>query len=155
MDADSGELRDSELTDGVIGAFYAVYRELGHGFLEAVYENSMVLALRDAGVGVLQQVPIDVYFRGHRVGEYRADLMIPGRLLIEVKAAEALVPAHETQLLNYLKATGIPIGLLFNFGPKPRFSRLILDSAGVVRGLRMTRMTRLDADHTDEHGSHG
>jgi GxxExxY protein len=125
MNADTSEIIDKALTDAVIGAFYGVYNELGYGFLENVYENAFAVALRDCGLDVLQQPPIAVFFRGHLVGEYRADLVIPQRLIIEVKVAEALAPTHDAQLLNYLKATKLPLGLIFNFGPRPQFRRLV------------------------------
>lgn len=125
MDADKSGLIEEGVTETVIKAFYSVYNELGSGFLEQVYENAMAHCLREAGLDVWQQTAVDVYFRNHRVGEYRADLMIPGRLLIEVKVATAISPAHEAQLLNYLKATGIPVGLLLNFGPHPQVKRRV------------------------------
>lgn len=125
MEADKSGLIDESLTEKVIGSFFAVYNELGHGFLEQVYENALAFALREAGLDVVQQASIDVMFRGRRVGEYRADILVPGRLLIEVKAATTLAQGHEAQLINYLKATGIPVGLLLNFGPHPQFKRRV------------------------------
>jgi GxxExxY protein len=118
-------LADADLTEHVIGIFYAVYNELGHGFLESVYENSLALALRETGVAVVQQAPLRVDFRGHTVGEFRADLLVDNRLIVEIKAVSQLAPAHEVQLVNYLKATGIRVGLLMNFGPHPQFKRRI------------------------------
>lgn len=128
MEADKSGLVDELLTRRVIGAFFDVYNELGHGFLEQVYENALALALRESGVDVVQQASVDVIFRGKRVGEYRADILVPGRLLVEVKAATALAPGHEAQLINYLKATGIPVGLLLNFGPNAQFKRRVHSS---------------------------
>jgi GxxExxY protein len=125
MNADKSGLIEEEITEKVIGAFFSVYNELGQGFLEQVYENALAQLLRDDGIEVKQQVGIAVYFRGKVVGEYRADLLVPGHVLIEVKAASSLAPGHEAQLINYLKATGIPVGLLLNFGPKPQFRRRI------------------------------
>ena len=125
MGADKSGLIQEDLTEAVIRAFFAVYNELGHGFLEQVYENALAVALREMDIDVRQQVGIDVYFRGHRVGEYRADLLVPDRLLIEVKAATTLAPGHEAQMVNYLKATGIPVGLLLNFGPRPQMKRRV------------------------------
>lgn len=125
MDADKSGLVEEEITEKVIRAFYTVYNEMGPGFLEQVYENAMAHCLRDDGLDVWQQATVDVYFRTHRVGEYRADLLIPGRLLIEVKAAVAISPSHEAQLLNYLKATGLPVGLLLNFGPHAQVKRRV------------------------------
>jgi GxxExxY protein len=109
----------------VIGAFYSVYNELGSGFLEQVYENAMLIALRGSGLAVEQQTAIQVVFRGSVVGHYRADLLVPARMLIEIKAARTLTPADDSQLLHYLKATGLAVGLLLNFGPKPQFRRRI------------------------------
>ena len=125
MNADKSGLVEEEITEKVIGAFFSVYNELGHGFLEQVYENALALSLRDAGIDVKQQAGIDVHFRGKVVGEYRADLLVPGHVLIEVQAVSSLAPGHEAQLINYLKATGTPVGLLLNFGPKPQFKRRI------------------------------
>ena len=126
MGTDKSILVEESVTEAVIGAFFAVYKELGFGFLETVYENALAIALRHKGIEVIQQPAIDVYFRGNRVGEYRADLVIPRRVIIEVKASSTLTTSHEAQLLNYLKATGIKVGLLLNFGPKPQFKRRVL-----------------------------
>lgn len=125
MDADRDGMLDRALTESVIGAFYTVYGELGYGFLERVYENALVVALQEAGLDVAQQPPIGVYFHGHLVGEYRADLVVENKVLIEVKAVDAIASTHNAQLLNYLRATRLPIGLLFNFGPSPQFRRLV------------------------------
>jgi len=112
-----------DLTEQVIGAFYNVYNKLGHGFLERVYENSLTIALRRAGLDVVQQAPISVRFDGEVVGEYFADLLVNRVVIVEIKATEKLCEAHEAQLLNYLKATGIEVGLLLNFGPQPEVKR--------------------------------
>jgi GxxExxY protein len=118
-------LIEAETTCQVIGAYYEVFNELGIGFLEHVYENALVIALRQRGVRVCQQEPIEIRFRGLPVGDHRADVLVPGKVLIEIKAVQALGPAHDAQLLNYLKATGIPVGLLLNFGPRPEIRRRI------------------------------
>lgn len=125
MPTDKGGLVEGVTSQAVIGAFFSVYSELGFGFMEQVYENALACALREKGFSPVQQAAIDVYFRGHLVGEYRADLLIPGKLIIEVKAVATLSPAHDSQLLNYLKATGVRVGLLLNFGPKPQFRRRV------------------------------
>lgn len=127
MNADKHSLLESELTEQVIGIFYTVYNELGTGFLESVYENAFAAALRDAGLSVVQQAPINVHYRGILVGEFKADLFVEGRIIVELKAVSQLGTAHEVQLINYLKATGIPVGLLFNFGPRPQFKRRVFD----------------------------
>jgi len=119
------ELLQGELTDKIIKAFYHVYNTLGYGFLEKVYENALALTLRKWGLNVVQQQPINVYFEGERVGEYFADILVVEGVIVEVKAAEALCAAHEAQLMNYLKATDIEVGLLLNFGLKAQFKRKI------------------------------
>lgn len=114
------------LTARVIGAFFDVYRELGHGFLEAVYLRAMAVALRDAGLDVATEVQLPVRYRGVVVGDYRADLVVASALLIELKAVDRLVPSHRAQVINYLKATRIERALLMNCGPRPSFERIIL-----------------------------
>lgn len=107
----------SELTERVIGAAYEVHNELGFGFLEAVYQNSLAIALREIGINVAAEQPIKVYFRGHEVGYYVVDLLAAGSVVIELKSVRQLSTTHEVQLVNYLKATGLDVGLLLNFGP--------------------------------------
>lgn len=124
MNADqSTELVHAELTEKVIGVFYDVYNELGNGFLEGVYHKAMVVALRHAGLKVDSKVPISVYFRGQLIGEFEAVILVEDKVLLELKAARDLDLAHEAQTLNYLRAAPIEIGLLMNFGPKPKFRR--------------------------------
>ena len=124
MNADTALLK-KDLTDRVLGAFYDVYNALGHGFLESVYENALVLTLEESGLAVARQYPIEINFKGRCIGEFRADLIIERSLIIEIKAQQNLTPVHEAQLLNYLKATKIPVGLLLNFGPRPQFKRRV------------------------------
>jgi GxxExxY protein len=120
--------KSQEITEKIIGVFYDVYNELGYGFLEPVYEQAMHIALTQAGLQVKVQVPIAVYFRECQVGEFRADILVNDSVLLELKAAKALDPIHEAQLLNYLRGTSIEVGLLFNFGPKPALKRLVFDN---------------------------
>jgi len=119
------KLIDGDLSQQIIGEFYSVYNELGPGFLESVYEGAFAIALADKGLHAVHQAPITVAFRGRSVGEFRADLLVNGRIIIELKAVSRLTPTHEGQLINYLKATGIRVGLLFNFGPQPEFRRRV------------------------------
>jgi len=114
-----------ELSNKVIGAFYKVYNTLGYGFLEKVYERSMCIELRKFGFKVESQKPIVVFYEDENVGDYFADMVVNDTLIIELKAAEGLIEEHEIQLINYLKATEVEIGLLFNFGKKPEFKRKI------------------------------
>ena len=118
-------LKHENLTGHIINAFYKVYNELGYGFLEKVYENALALELESMGLRVGRQRPLKVYYLGRQVGDYYADLIVEGLVIIELKCAETLCEAHEAQLLNYLKATDIEVGLLLNFGPKPAFRRKI------------------------------
>lgn len=119
--------KHSGITEKVIGAAYKVYNALGHGFLEKVYENALALELRKVGLGVEQQYPAAVRYEGELVGDYVADLVVDGKVIVEVKAVRALENVHEAQLIHYLKATGIEVGLLLNFGPKMEIKRRIFD----------------------------
>jgi len=119
------QFRHSELTKRIIGVFYEVYNELGHGFIESVYENSLSIALREKGCEVHQQIAIPVWFRSKQVGDFDADVLVDKLVLLELKVARSIEQAHIAQLLNYLKATQIEVGLLLNFGPKPEFKRVV------------------------------
>jgi len=116
----------SGLTKVIIKAFYNVYNKLGFGFLEKVYENSMVIELNKLRLNCDQQNSIDVYYEGQKVGLYFADIIVENKVIIELKAVEALAEEHETQLVNYLRATDIEVGLLLNFGKKPQRRRRVL-----------------------------
>jgi len=119
------EYLHKELTSNIIQAFYKVYNTLGYGFLEKVYENAMRIELRKMGFDVQQQKNIKVYYESEEVGNYFADLLINEIIIIELKADESVCEEHELQLLNYLKATEIELGLLLNFGKKPEIRRKI------------------------------
>ncbi|MBC7901215.1 MAG: GxxExxY protein [Saprospiraceae bacterium] len=121
------ELPPAELTEKIIGCAFKVSNTLGCGFLEKVYENSLAYELRRAGFQVSQQRKIDVFYDGVVVGFYESDIIVDGCIIIEVKALSALTDAHKAQCLNYLKATGIRLGLLVNFGiPKVEIKRIAL-----------------------------
>jgi GxxExxY protein len=124
----NGDLKHRELTDKIIGTFYEVYNELGTGFLEAVYENSLVIALREKGFIVGQQISVPVWFRGQRVGDFVTDLLVENTVILELKAVRAIDDSHKAQLLNYLRATEIEVGLLLNFGQSAEFKRLAFDN---------------------------
>lgn len=121
-------LHDHTMSE-IIAVFYTVYNRLGFGFLEKVYENALVIELKKRGFTVKQQVPIPVCYEGQMVGEYFADLLIQDTIILELKAAEEIIKSHEAQLVNYLKATHLEVGLLLNFGPKPDFKRRIFTNA--------------------------
>ena len=116
-------LKHGELTSKIIKTFFGVYNELGYGFLASVYEKAMLLALARVGLKVESQVPIEVYFRGKSVGKYFADILVNDCIILELKAVSEFNEAHELQLVNYLKATNIEVGLLLNFGDAPEFKR--------------------------------
>lgn len=119
------ELLHFDTTDQILNSFYHVYNKLGSGFLEKVYENAISLSLRKLGFEVAHQKSIEVYFEGEQVGQFYADLIVNNIVIIEVKAVDRLQKVHDTQLLNYLRATTIEVGLLLNFGEKPAHRRRI------------------------------
>jgi GxxExxY protein len=121
--------KHSDVTERILAAFYRVYNTLGYGFLEKVYENALAIELRGLGLRAVQQEPIIVCYQGHVVGEYFADLTVESCVLVEIKAARALVPENEAQLLNYLKATPYEVGLLLNFGARPQHLRRAFDNS--------------------------
>jgi len=120
-----GKYFHEELTDKIIKSFYNVYNELGFGFLENVYQNALYFELTNNQLKVEAQRAIEVYYQNHLVGNYKADLIVNDIIILELKAIEHLLDEHEHQLLNYLKATNIEIGLLLNFGKKPEIRRKI------------------------------
>jgi len=124
-DNSNDKLLHKNLTDIIIACFYQVYNDLGYGFLERVYQNALYFALIDEGLQCETEKSIKVYHNGRIVGDYRADLLVENSILLELKANEVLNPANEKQLINYLKATEIEVGLLLNFGKRPQFSRKI------------------------------
>ncbi|RPJ51175.1 MAG: GxxExxY protein [Chloroflexi bacterium] len=120
--------KHSEITDKIIKAFFTVYNQLGHGFNEKVYENALVIELKHLGLDVTQQSQINVFYAGRVIGEYIADMIVNDVVILELKAVRQISEEHQAQLLNYLKATPIEVGLLMNFGPKPHYVRLVFDN---------------------------
>ena len=115
--------KHTELTDKIIRCFYNVYNRLGYGFLEKVYSNALVIELNKVGLDVKKQVPVKVYYDGKEVGNYFADLIVDDLVIIELKACSGFIEEHEAQLINYLRATKIEVGLLLNFGIKAQIKR--------------------------------
>lgn len=132
------------LTDRIIGCYFDVYNELGYGFLERVYELSMMIHLEECGLLATRQRPIEVHYHGHNVGNYVADILVEDSVLIEVKAVERIAPEHEYQLINYLRATNVEVGLLLNFGPHPEVRRKLFTND------RKTRRTWKEKRNTDD-----
>jgi GxxExxY protein len=114
-----------DLTDRIIGCFYEVYNTLGYGFLEKVYERSLMVEILQANLVARNQIPVKVRYKGECVGNYYADIVVNDTVIIEIKALESIAREHELQLVNYLKATDIEVGLLLNFGKKPEIRRKI------------------------------
>jgi GxxExxY protein len=113
-----------EITEKILSACFEVSNELGHGFLESVYERSLLIALRDKGLNAKSQIPLQVQFRQQTVGEFFADIVVEEKILLELKAVKSIASEHIAQVLNYLKATGMEVGMLVNFGsPKLEYRR--------------------------------
>jgi len=126
------ELLHKELTSAILKSFYEVYNKLGYGFLEKVYENALYMELSGMGFHCDKQRPIEVYYKDSKVGQYFADIIVENLVIIEIKAAEGLVEENEYQLINYLKATDIEVGLLLNFGKEPQFKRKVFTNKSAV-----------------------
>jgi len=116
------------ITKKIIEAYYKVFNSLGYGFLEKVYENALKIELKRMNLKVDQQKNIKVFYERFEVGDYFADLIVEDLVIVELKAAESLCVEHETQLINYLKATNLEVGLLLNFGKEPQFKRKIFSN---------------------------
>ncbi len=112
------------LTERIIRVFYEVYNELGFGFLESVYRAAMCIALAEAGFRAEAEAPVPVSFRGTLVGVFRADIVVDGKIIVELKTAESISKAHEAQVLHYLRASEMEVGLVMNFGPVAKFRRI-------------------------------
>jgi GxxExxY protein len=120
--------KHKELTEKIIRIFYRVYNKLGYGFLEKIYENAMMIEFGIECISAVAQSPIKVFYKEEVIGEYFADILVDEKVIVEIKATKTLVLEHEAQLLNYLKATDIEVGLLLNFGPKPQIKRKVFDN---------------------------
>lgn len=118
-------LKHGELSQKIIAAAHSVHKELGQGFLEKVYKNALAIELQEAGIKCALEVPMSVLYRGVVVGDYIADMIVEGKITVEVKAVAELNSAHEVQLVNYLKATGLQVGLLINFGRSVQVKRRV------------------------------
>jgi GxxExxY protein len=147
MNGDASRLKHGELTQKIIGVFYDVYNELGHGFAESVYQKAMLIALAQAGLRAEEKAPVKVWFRGHCVGNFEADILVEGLVFLELKGCKAIDPGHESQLLNYLRATEVEVGLILNFGPKPEFRRFAFDN--IRKASRGTPPAAAEGDASD------
>jgi GxxExxY protein len=127
--------KHQELTQGIIKAAQNVHNTLGYGFLEKVYHNAIIIELRKMGMEAEYEKPITVYYDGQVVGEYYADIVVAGKVILEIKAVHTLNAAHEVQLVNYLKATDIDVGLLLNFGESLEVKRKVFETARRRQGI--------------------
>ena len=125
---DYEDIKHKELTERIINIFYKVYNKLGYGFLEKVYENAMLREFKKENIPAVSQSPIKVFYEDEIIGEYFADIFVDDKVIVEIKAAKGLALENEAQLLNYLKATDIEVGLLLNFGTKPEIKRKVFDN---------------------------
>ncbi|MEO7358702.1 MAG: GxxExxY protein [Gemmatimonadaceae bacterium] len=114
-----------ETTDKILKAFFHIHTTLGYGFLEVVYQRAMPIALAKLGIDCQREVPMDVYYLGECVGEYRADLVVAGKVIVETKASPSIMSKHDLQIYNYLKASKLEVGLVLNFGPTATFHRYV------------------------------
>lgn len=119
------ELKHGDITEKIIKSFYKVYNELGFGFLERVYENALLIELEEENLVCEKQKTLEVFYRERKVGNYFADILVENKVIVEIKACDTLIKEHELQLINYLKATNIEVGLLLNFGKEAKFRRKI------------------------------
>jgi len=120
-------MKHEELTSQIIESAYTVHNTLGFGFLESVYQNALIIELEKAGLKAEKEKQVRVFYEGKMVGDYIADIAVENSVILELKSVKDLHPAHEAQLVNYLKATGIEVGLLINFGQSVKVKRKILD----------------------------
>jgi len=125
----------SELTERIIGEAFEVYNVLGYGFLEKVYQNAMLIRLNAVGLKAIDEYPIKVHFEGEVIGDFFADILVDDKVIVELKAIEVLNPIHEVQLVNYLKATNIEVGLLINFGKRLEIKRKVFNDSYKAYGI--------------------
>ena len=144
------ELLHGDITGEIISSFYAVYNELGFGFLESVYVRALAIELFQRRMNVAREVPVTVYYKGVTVGTYRADLVVAETVVVEAKAGEHTAESDRIQLLNYLRASGKEVGLLLHFGPKATLKRVIhTKKFGELVGGTAISAERQNAEETD------
>ena len=137
-------MKHQTLTDSIICCFYNVYNGLGYGFLEKVYQKSLFLELESRGFTAKAEVPVKVAYRGQVVGDYFCDLLVEDKIILEIKSSKNLTIDHEAQLLNYLKATSIEVGLLLNFGPDPQIRRKVFSNDELfARGSNLKNLMKI------------
>ena len=126
------QLIEQDLTGQILSAFFATYNALGYGFLESPYANALVIELEAKGLAVRREVPVELFHRNRKIGFYRIDLLVNDKVIVELKSSETLADVDRRQLLNYLRAAKINVGLLLHFGPSPSFNRVVWNGKRVV-----------------------
>jgi GxxExxY protein len=116
---------EKELSYEIVGAFYTVYNVLGYGFLESVHTNALSFELQMRNLKIQREVPVEIMYEGQPVGHYRIDMLVEGKILVEVKSCASVGETERRQLFNYLRATKLPLALLLHFGPKPSYKRFV------------------------------
>lgn len=135
---ENGFTANDPFTEKIIGLAIQVHAELGSGFLEAVYQKALLFELEDAGISFEVGVPMEVFYKGRSAGNFVADIIVQGKLLLELKAVDCILKVHEVQVVNYLKATGLNLGLIINFGaPTLQVKRKHRERLGSPSGLRL------------------
>lgn len=119
------QLIEQGLTGTIINSFFTTYNTLGYGFLESPYSNALCIDLMEKGLTVRREVPIEMFFRKQKIGFYRIDLLVNDKIIVELKSSELLAESAQRQLMNYLRAANLQVGLLLHFGPKPTFKRIV------------------------------
>ena len=132
--ADERRFKHEDVTRRILGVFFDVYNDLGYGFVESVYQEAMALTLVSVGLHVERESTLEVHYQGQVIGVFRADLVVDGSILVELKALKSLAPVHEAQTLNYLRAGVLEVALLLNFGPEPQIRRLAFSNERKLRG---------------------
>ena len=149
FDGTAANLLACDITRVAIRAFYKTYNELGPGFPEFVTRTALAIAIRDEGLAAREEASLPVWFRGHRIVTFKADLVVAEKVIVEVKVGKEVEPFHRAQLKNYLKATDLEVGLLLHFGPEPRFYRLIFENGRKQRYFEPPLATEVDEPPQD------
>jgi GxxExxY protein len=148
LEESNSPLVASSISHAVIGAFFDTYNELGPGFPEFVTRRALAITIRERGLAVREEIELPVWFHGQQIAKFRADLLVADTLIVEVKTSLAIDPFHAAQVLHYLKATDLEVGLLVNFGREPQFKRVVYQNSRKPRHFERPSPTEIDESHT-------
>jgi GxxExxY protein len=149
----TSRLLAADITHTVIGAFFSTYNDLGPGFPEFVARRALAIMIGEAGLAVREEIDLPVWFRGQRIAKFRADLVVADTLIVEVKASPEIDAFHTTQVLHYLKATDLEVGLLVNFGREPQFRRIVYENARKRRFFETPSQEEVAGNTLGDHPS--